>query len=300
MVAVMWRGIALGAAVAGAFGCAAPPRVPSTTPLESRPGATVDPGARGTPRSSEEWQRLLESIGPSPPAAPTAPTSVADAPSPYVPPVDPWPLPPDNAYLVWTFQAPLLGGVAEVCHELLGAAEARPDARCELVRLHVAFRGDRQYRELRELRVFDGEARYSTLVVVGPRGVARVPLSWNVDDPTDPGCPSIVRPLALEQARVENGHLVLVALGVTAGWAEPLGDDDPGMRDLLVREVAVAKWVGDELVLRHYPQFAGPELGTKLRPTFDSHLPWEVLPWSGRQEFVVLADGTLQVAHTAP
>jgi hypothetical protein len=180
---------------------------------------------------------------------------------------------------------------------LASAAQVPPVAvqpRCEEIATGVPFEKGAGFHAVRAVRVFDGSATYSTLLVESALGVSALPVSWDVDDPNDPGCPSIVRGESIEQLRVQNGLLVVVMLGVTTRFVEvPDGPTpDSGARAALVREVTVAKLDGTTIHARKFEAWSGPELGEKVQPT-EMRVAWSSLAWKRRRGFVVNGDGTL-------
>jgi len=170
---------------------------------------------------------------------------------------------------------------------------------CREISLPVAFKGDATYRKLHAVRAFDGVARYSTLLLELDGGVAALPVSWDVDDPRDPGCPSIVRTVALDELRLQAGFLVVVSLGVDTTWVEvPDGSvDDGGARRRLRREILLVQADGATVHTRTFdPQYSslGDELGEKVQPSMHD-VPWTGLQWHGRHGFRIEAGGALKV-----
>src|SRR5262249_15123664 len=113
----------------------------------------------------------------------------------------------------------------------------------------------------------------------------------------DPGCPSIVRAIGVERVGVENGLLVVVAFGVTQTWVDVPENStgDTGARPMLVRQVTIAKHVGDALHTRTFNAWSGPPLGWKRQPRADRWVPWDRLIWREWHAVHVLADGTLDL-----
>ena len=116
-------------------------------------------------------------------------------------------------------------------------------------------------------------------------------------DPDDPGCPSIVRLVGIESVRIEHGLLVVVGLGVDQTWVDVTQGSmgDSGARDRLLREVSVAKRVGDGLHTRTFQAWSGPQLGWKVQPRPGRTVPWSRLMWRDWRAAHVLADGTLDL-----
>ncbi|MEM1034807.1 MAG: hypothetical protein AAGN82_30990, partial [Myxococcota bacterium] len=83
--------------------------------------------------------------------------------------------------------------------------------------------------------------------VSGPEGVAASHYWGRVNDPEDPGCPSITRAMGLDRAWVEDGHLVLVSVGAMGTYVEDTPAAPGGYRPMLGRGVFILSWVGDQL-----------------------------------------------------
>jgi hypothetical protein len=127
---------------------------------------------------------------------------------------------------------------------------------CAEAKLSVSFTGDGTYKRLRAVRVFDGMTASTRLVVELPRGHVMLPVWWSVDDPLDPGCPSIVRVRNLHAVRVENDHLVVVLGGYRSAYT-----DEGRYIDVSVPGVTWCKEAGGKITCKEYqPQFQG-ELG---------------------------------------
>jgi hypothetical protein len=261
------------------------PRPPSSAPITLRPEPTF---------TDIDWQELAlgrKSTAAEPVAAP-APAPAAPV-EEAAPEVDPWPTSPDEQYMFERYRAGVRNHLNEVCEELIGKSPAA-GSECRPVPLGIAFRGDRNVRTLTGLRVSDGRASFTTLVATGPAGVARVPVSMDVDDPDDPGCPSIVRFKRLERARMEKGYLALVAIGYNANHVEPEDEADDGYRQNELRVPLVAKWVDGEVIVRDYGVFTGPTLGSRVLPRAPKKAsPWQ--PWKDRREMALADDGHLVV-----
>lgn len=115
------------------------------------------------------------------------------------------------------------------------------------------------YRSVRAFRRSDGLSTYTTLAVELPRGIVVVPLTWDGDDPLDPGCPSITRYERLDAARVENGWLVVTIDGTRSTYNE----EDGGSTPESLRGAVWCRDEGAELRCRAYepqmrPSLSGP------------------------------------------
>lgn len=180
-----------------------------------------------------------------------------------------------------------------VCRTFIDAGNNRT---CRVTRqLPFAARGD--FLGLWELRMFDGEASYSAVAVAGPNGVALANLVYRADDPNDPGCPSITRAMGLDRAWVEDGHLVLVSVGETQAYVDPVphNPDDYGMRTKLIRGVFVLSWVDTGLQTKDYTPWGGPTYGHKMGGPPGSVLSWDSIPWQQRSRPKVV-DGKLLIS----
>ncbi|MEQ9318089.1 MAG: hypothetical protein RIF41_02980, partial [Polyangiaceae bacterium] len=202
------------------------------------------------------------------------------------------PLEPADAY-AWDYTSPIHRDVRSICRQLVGSAN---NTTCRGKK--IAFDGDRRFRDLWELRVTSDDAAYSTLVVAGEAGVAQARFTWRAIDPDDPGCPSIVRSQGLERAWIDNGHLVLISAGETTSYVDPSPHDptDIGMRTQLVRGVVVLSWQDDGLRTRDYTMWMGPTYGHKMRPTSQSRLSWDAIPWQARRRPTIDEQGRLLIA----
>jgi hypothetical protein len=147
-------------------------------------------------------------------------------------------------------------------------------------------------------RLFYGTGADTTLVVESPRGLALTPISWDFDDPNDPGCPSIVRNHSVIGARVDNGHLVILVSGSRQTYVQvPDDSDDTGARGQLVQSVYWGKDDGHGISFRHHdPQYQF-QLGQKIQPRGDKFkmVPWAELPWTHTRRFHIAPDGTLRL-----
>jgi hypothetical protein len=185
------------------------------------------------------------------------------------------------------------------------APSSAPKAKmsCHEIPVGVPFHGDRRFLGLRAIRVVTApDASYSTLLVRVDRGLVPLPIWWNVDDPSDPGCPSIVRDTGLSRIVIENGLLVIVALGATSTYVAVSGNDtgDSGERLRLVRQLNIVKQDGATLHTRTFDAWSGPPLGRKVQPSGTRFVPWDQLRWSEWHDFHVQADGTLTIVGIPP
>lgn len=172
---------------------------------------------------------------------------------------------------------------------------------CAEVPLPFAFAPSGAFRSVhvvaRQTR-FQGRGR--ALVVETPRGFFTSPFTWGVrDDPSDPGCPSIVREEDVEAVRVDNGQLVVVYAGTRGTWVDTRnapGDD--GYREVLVRGAYWGRLDGaGALTFRHWnPQYQ-EALGHKTQPDGrrDKRVPWSALPWVDERPFHVDRAGALRI-----
>lgn len=179
--------------------------------------------------------------------------------------------------------------VASFCKAQIGCFE---------IALPVKFSPSGAFRALHAVRVKAEGYAYTTLLVEVAGGVAPLAVSYDVDDPNDPGCPSIVRKIGIERVSIESGVLVVVALGETTTWTDPAPDDtnDSGARGALVPVVSIAKADGKLVHLRQFQTMGGPDLGSIVQPSA-RFVPWHKLAWKNRTPFSIERDGTLTL-HT--
>jgi len=107
--------------------------------------------------------------------------------------------------------------------------------RCVAERAPIPFAHTGPWKGLRAIQVDDGIATGRRLVVQTARGVSLSSIWWGVDDPRDPGCPSIVREIGIDEVSVQHGMLVVVMAGDRTTYVEPTTEADPGYRAELVR-----------------------------------------------------------------
>jgi hypothetical protein len=170
---------------------------------------------------------------------------------------------------------------------------------CKIIPVGASFASNTEFQAVRAVRVTGADFAYSTLLVKVPRGFVPMPLRWNEEDPTDPGCPSIVYGIGIERIAIEHGLLVVVALGEDVTFIDVSDAPvDSGARTRLVRQVSVARQVGESLHTRTFSASSGAPLGWKRQPHQDHALPWERLVWRDWHEVHVRADGTLSLPTT--
>ncbi len=256
-----------------------------------------------------DWGLLLFPPAATPPPAP-APEPAAPSREPVEPATQPVFAPSElfgtDRDVIEVF--PGVSGYCEAATRPLAetlAPSSAPKAKtsCKEIPVGVPFHGDRQFLGLRAVRVVTApNAAYSTLLVQVDRGFVPLPVWWNVDDPSDPGCPSLVRDTGLSRIVIENGLLVIVALGATSTFVEVPENtiNDSGQRLRLVRQVNIVKQVGPTLHTRTFDAWSGPPLGTKVQPSGARFVPWDRLMWREWRDFHVQADGTVTVQGTPP
>ncbi|MEZ4447007.1 MAG: hypothetical protein R3B72_48455 [Polyangiaceae bacterium] len=179
-----------------------------------------------------------------------------------------------------------------ICRDYLAKAK---DGWCRVRELPFERQGD--FHHLWEIRASVDGTTFSTLAVAGPGGVATAHFWWRVDDPDDPGCPSITRSMGLERAWVEDGHLVLVSVGETQAHVDsnPHDPQDFGVRTKLVRGVVVVSWTAEGLQTKDYTMWSGPTYGFKMAPTQAIPSSWDHVPWQARERPKVV-EGRLLVS----
>ncbi len=126
---------------------------------------------------------------------------------------------------------------------------------CEEMPFAVPFTGDATYRQVKLARVSNGVATEARVVVELPRGWVVTPLGWSIDDPTDPGCPTIVRARRIEALRVENGHLLALLDGERGGM-----NADGKWAPWHVRDAQWCREVNGKLSCKWYMAQYRPEL----------------------------------------
>jgi hypothetical protein len=176
---------------------------------------------------------------------------------------------------------------------------------CVEVPAPVPFTPAAPYKSVRALKLNDGLRSGTDLVVETARGFFLLNAMYQEIDPTDPGCPSIVRMESIEELRVENGHLLVVAAATRGSYVDPAPPDEDGYRYALVRMALWAKDDGKTFVTRLWnPQFHGG-LGEKIQPFGPLKYvngaqvpvpsrPWSSIPWKDLVNFRITPNGTLQ------
>jgi len=185
--------------------------------------------------------------------------------------------------------------VREARHEL---SPGVPSCK-ELARLPFVPSGD--FRSLHAIRVDDGVAASSQLVVELARGFVTTGVAWDLADPLDPGCGSIVRPEALIPLRVEGRHLVASLVASRLLYQEPpaSASDPEGSFAEPLAERAHFKfpvWCADEggtFGCRSMDLYEAP-VGVLLPKDNTNLAPLDVT-WPGEAPFFVGSDGALVV-----
>jgi hypothetical protein len=178
---------------------------------------------------------------------------------------------------------------------------------CSEIALPAAFTPTSDYLSVRAITHYDGIVRRRSLVVQTKRGFFLTPISWNIEDPLDPGCATIARVMTVEELRVDNGYFVAV-LGAERGtYTETTNPNDDGFRRSLVRTAQWGKDDGKAFQTTYWdPQFH-EGLGWKVQPNAD-HLTtpgtdkmvfpektlWNALPWKEAPAFHISPSGVLQ------
>jgi hypothetical protein len=163
----------------------------------------------------------------------------------------------------------------------------------------VPFAGDGTYLSASTLVVSDGLSSHSLIAARLRGGFVATAITWAWDDPSDPGCPSIVRPVSVLGLSVENGRLVAVIGGETTMYADAESDKGPtedGVRSGLVRTVTWCKAGDAEVRCRTHGPPNEQGLGWKIQPHRSSEVAWAALPWKDFAAFSIGDDGEL---HTA-
>ena len=161
-----------------------------------------------------------------------------------------------------------------------------------------AFTPAAPYKSVHVVRLDNGLGHGKGLVVETARGFWLPPIQWATrDDPTDPGCPSVVRPETIEEIHVENGYLVVIYGGTRTTYVDtPLGPEDPGNRELLVRSVYWGKEdAKGVLSFRHWNAQYQEAFGTKTQPHWAKKVDYRSLPWSDLRNFYVDPTGAIRL-----
>ena len=180
---------------------------------------------------------------------------------------------------------------------------------CVEAPLSVPFTPQAPYASVHGVKWNDGIARGLGLVLETSRGFFFLDAAaYAVNDPTWPGCPSVVLPVTLEELRVDNGHFVAVFGGTSVTYVTPKSDFDLGHRTMLSRIVLWGKDDGTTFTTKtRDPQFH-TNLGTKTQPRGRSEFdpanpgsqlwvpekPWSQLPWVGLVPFKISSTGVFQ------
>jgi hypothetical protein len=159
----------------------------------------------------------------------------------------------------------------------------------------VAFAADGAYRSLRVVGAYDGIRTESRLVLETPRGLELTPISWAEEDPTDPGCGSIVRPEFIDAAYVEHGHLVVMLGGTRSAYVEPTEDGDDGYRAGLVKVASWCKEDGAALNCFELGGGFGMYLAAKTAPKADWRPDWASLAWTNEITFAIDEAGRVEL-----
>ncbi|NUP07329.1 MAG: hypothetical protein HOW73_14860 [Polyangiaceae bacterium] len=166
---------------------------------------------------------------------------------------------------------------------------------CREIAVPVPFKPDKAYLGVAAVRVFDGAASYSLLLLKTSSGWSTLPVAWGAEDPSDPGCPSIVRKVGVERIGIDNGILTVMTLGEDTTWVDTHESDmDGGARGRLVRQITIAKVDGATVHTRSYTGFGAPVLGHKIQPRV-KRVAWSALPWVDRRSFEITDKGLLLV-----
>lgn len=163
-----------------------------------------------------------------------------------------------------------------------------------------SFTAAAPYKSVHVVRLDDGLGREKGLVVETAKGFWLTPVRWaRRGDPLDPGCPSIVRPETLEELHVENGYLVAIYGGTRQTYVEtPLGPNDPGYREMLVRSLYWGKEDAKAmLTFRHWNAQYQEAFGAKTQPHWFNKVEWNTLPWKDLKNFYVDPSGTVRLQN---
>ena len=178
----------------------------------------------------------------------------------------------------------------EIVHRDL-ASFCKEQVGCFEMKLPVRFTPRPPYGAVHAVRVRTERYAYSTLIAEVPGGVVPLQVSYDVEDPDDPGCRTM-RTVAIERLGVENGILVLVTLAEKIAYMP----EHDASREVLLPVVSIAKADGDRVHLRYFHAWNdGADLGRIERPPGRS-VPWHTLAWRHRRPFSIEPQGTLKLS----
>jgi hypothetical protein len=178
---------------------------------------------------------------------------------------------------------------------------------CAEIASPVTFSATADYKSVHALSVYDGIMKSKSLVVETKRGFFLTPVSWDQQDPLDPGCATIARVTTVEEVRVDNGYFVAV-LGAERGtYVESSDPNDDGFRQSLTRTAQWGKDDGKSFTTTYWDPQYHEGLGFKVQPKpdhlmvpatqqmiFPAKSPWSALPWKEATPFRVSPTGVLQ------
>jgi hypothetical protein len=176
------------------------------------------------------------------------------------------------------------------------ASSPASSATCREIRVPARLEPSATFLGVRAIRVTAGEHRYSSLIVVTPHGLVPGALYWDVEDPEDPGCPSIVRHVSIDELRVEHGRLLIFAAGERMTYVDAEDDDDDGLRVALVRTLTIATPEEGAIHFRRPEVTTGPSLGMKVqRAMTDRREPWAAIAWEDLPQVRLTPDGHIEI-----
>jgi hypothetical protein len=188
---------------------------------------------------------------------------------------------------------------------LRGLVPGKPT--CSEIPSPTTFSATADYKSVHALSLYDGIVKSKSLVVETKRGFFLTSVTWNQEDPLDPGCATIARVVTIEELRVDNGYFVAV-LGAERGtYRDSTDPNDDGFRMSLVRTAQWGKDDGKSFTTTYWdPQFH-EGLGFKIQPKpqhltvpatqqviFPAQSPWSALLWKDAPPFRVSPSGVLQ------
>jgi hypothetical protein len=228
----------------------------------------------------------------------------------------------DVSSVIPAYRAQALGGACSAWLKKLSEqlAEQKPEENAEYLKrgvpfcveepLELPFAPIAPYKSVHAVRVSGGIGSHHELVVETARGFFFTGMRWGENDPRDPGCPSIVRNISVEEVRVDNGNLVAIVAGERMGYVEvpnEAPDFDDGGRVELVRSVYWSKDDGTVFQTQYWSAQYNQNFGSKLQPRNNWRfvrvgmnriqvpgLPWSAIAWKGLRPFRITQSGTLQ------
>jgi hypothetical protein len=178
---------------------------------------------------------------------------------------------------------------------------------CTEIASPAPFSATADYKSVHALSLYNGIMKSKSIVVETKRGFFLTWVTWNQQDPLDPGCATIARVETIEELRVDNGYFVAVLGAERATYIESTDPNDDGFRMSLVRTAQWGKDDGKSFTTTYWDPQYHEGLGFKVQPkpdhltvpatqqvTFPPRSPWSALLWKDAPPFRVSPSGVLQ------